>query len=173
MIDRTFTIEIAAPIQTVWDEFTKRGSPHEAMFSTYLNGDLTPGSVMTYRNRSGTHTFVLGKLLEVDAPTRLVHTFRFSMEDDAPTLVEWSLEPLAAKLTRVTVRHSRFEGETRTYKSVSTSWPAILRLYKQKIETGRAPLGVRIRNGLMMAISFMLPKKARTDVAVAQRLDVD
>jgi uncharacterized protein YndB with AHSA1/START domain len=171
MIERVFSVDISAGAQRVWDEITRRGVPHHPMFGTYLHADLTPGSVMSYRDKSGKHTFVLGEVLEVDAPTRLVHTFRFSMEGDAPTLVVWELKENAGK-TRITITHSRFDGETRTYKSVSTSWPAILGLYKTVIETGKAPFGTRLKNGLMMGMSFMLPKSARTDNALAMTLKV-
>ena len=170
MIDKTFQIDIHAPIDRVWAELFKKGIPHHAMFGTCLNGTLTPGETITYRNKSGTHTFVLGKVLEIDPPTRLVHTFRFSMEKDAATLVEWTLEPRGDS-TRVIVNHSRFEGETRTYKSVATSWPKILQLYKTQIETGTAPLGKRLGNALMMAMTFMLPKSARTENAL--QLDLE
>lgn len=166
MIERAFSVDIKAPARRVWEEITRAGAPHHAMFGTYLVGDLKPGVVLSYRNKKGSHTFVLGEVLEVQAPTRLVHTFRFSMEKDAPTLVEWSLVEKDG-VTRVTVKHSRFQGETRTYKSVSTSWVAILNLYKTIIETGRAPLSARVKNAMMMAMCFMLPKGARTEVAMS------
>lgn len=170
MIDKIFHIDIHAPLDRVWGELTRQGVPHHPMFGTYLVGELRPGSVLTYRNRSGSHTFVLGKVLEVEPPHRLVHTFRFSMQDDAPTLVEWNLSQ-TGQTTRVTVTHSRFEGETRTYKNVARSWPKILGLYKRLIETGQVPLGVRLRNGLMMSMTAMLPKGARTPNALALPLD--
>lgn len=167
MIDQVFSIEISAPVERVWDEITHRGSPHQPMFATYLHGDLKAGSVLSYRNKSGSHTFVLGEILEVQAPVRLVHTFRFSMQKDAPTLVVWEFSETNG-VTRVTVTHSRFDGETGTYKTVRTSWPKILSLYKQVIETGGVPIGVRLRNAIMMAMCFMLPKRARTEVTMSE-----
>lgn len=170
MIEKVFRIEINATVDRVWEEITRRGSPHQAMFATYLNGELIEGHVLTYRSKSGKHTFVLGKILEVQAPTRLVHTFRFSMVEDEPTLVVWDLTEHAG-VTRVTVTHSRFDGETKTYKSVETSWVQILALYKSIIETGRVPAMVRLKNAMMMGMTFMLPKSARTEVAMSKPLD--
>lgn len=170
MIEKTFQIDIHAPVERVWAELFKTGIPHHAMFGTFLNGNLAAGETITYRNKAGTHTFVLGKVLEVDPPRRLVHTFRFSMEKDEPTLVEWTLEPRGDS-TRVIVNHSRFDGETRTYKAVATSWIKILALYKTIIETGKAPAGARFKNGMMMAMAFMLPKSARTENAL--KLDLE
>lgn len=171
MIERAFSIEIKAGIQRVWDEITRKGAPHQAMFATYLHGDIKPGAIISYRDKSEKHTFVLGQVLEVEPPRKLVHTFRFSMEKDAATLVEWNLTEKNG-VTTVHITHSRFEGETRTYKSVSTSWPKILGLYKSIIETGTVPLGTRITNAMMMGMSFMLPKGASTEVAMSVDLSL-
>lgn len=171
MIERVFEIDIAASAERVWEEITRRGVPHHAMFGTYLHADLTPGSVMTYRDKSGKRTFVLGEVLESQPPVRLVHTFRFAMEKDAPTLVVWELIEKDGG-TRVRVTHSRFEGETRTLKSVSKVWPRILGLYKRQIERGRAPLGTRMKNGMMMGMSFMLPAVTKTERALELPLRV-
>lgn len=170
MIEKTFQIDIHAPIDRVWGELFKQGIPHHAMFGTYLNGTLVPGEKITYRSKSGSHTFVLGKVLEVDAPRRLVHTFRFSMQADEPTLVEWTLEQRGDS-TRVIVNHSRFQGETKTYKNVATSWPKILGIYKTIIETGKVPAGTKFGNAMMMAMTFMLPKSAKTPNALQLNLD--
>ncbi|MFZ4576299.1 MAG: SRPBCC domain-containing protein [Phycisphaerales bacterium] len=113
----------------------------------------------------------MGQVLEAEPPRRLVHTFRFSMEKDSPTLVEWNLSEKNG-VTTINITHSRFEGETRTYKAVSTSWPKILGLYKTIIETGKAPAGTRLSNGFMMAMSFALPKSASTEAALKLPLNL-
>lgn len=167
MLERVFSIDIKAPAQRVWDEITRRGVVHHAMFGTVLHGEMRPGEVISYRSVDGKHTFVVGELIEVSPPTRLVHTFRFSLEKDPPTLVTWALKESGGS-TRVTVTHERFIGETRSYKSVTSGWPRILALYKQEIETGRVPMGARFKNGMMGVMSFMLPKGARTENALAE-----
>ncbi len=167
MIERVFTIDIRAGAQRVWDEVTRAGTICHAMFGTVLHGEIAPGKVISWRSVDGKHTFVVGEVLEATPPTRLVHTFRFSMEPDPPTLVTWELRE-SAGVTRVTVTHARFVGETRTYKSVTSGWPRILALYKSAIETGSTPLGARLQNGMMRAMSFMLPKRARTENALKE-----
>ena len=104
--------------------------------------------------------------LPVVPSKRLVHTFRFTFKEDSPTLVVWELKELEGK-TRVTVTHSRFMGETSTYKAISGGWPRILALYKAEIETGKAPIGPRVMNAIMGMTAFMMPKGAKTEVAMA------
>ncbi|MCE7975205.1 MAG: hypothetical protein DYG92_12920 [Leptolyngbya sp. PLA1] len=165
MIEKVFSVDINAKAERVWDEITRGGGPNHPMFGTYVFGDFSVGSVLTYRTRNGKRSFVLGEVLEVQKPRRLVHTFRFAMENDASTLVTWDLEEREGR-TRVTVTHSRFTGETRTLRSIQGGWPRILALYKAKIETGRVPLGPRFANTMMSLLAFMLPAKTKTDVAM-------
>ena len=40
------------------------------------------------------------------------------MNEDAPTRVTWELEPMAGNVTKVTVVHENFQGETTTYKGL-------------------------------------------------------
>ena len=171
MIEKVFSIDIAAPVQRVWDEITRRGAPHPAVFGSYLHVDLRPGATMSYRNRSGARTLVLGEVLDVQAPRRLVHTFRFSLESDEPTVVAWELTEHQGG-TRVTITHSRLVEESRTARKISGGWPRILRYYKQFIETGTVPMGKRIGNAVMGAMCCMLPKRTRTENAMKLNLKV-
>lgn len=167
MIEKTFAVEIAAPVERVWQEITRRGSRCRPMFGTVLVTDLAPGAALRYRSPDGKFTFVAGEVVEVAAPRLLVHTFVFPNLPDRPTLVRWELQA-TAKGTRVVVTHSRFEGETRTYRSVTGSWAGILDLYRQEIEDGDVALGAKLRLGLMGAMSFLLPRSLRTDVVEAR-----
>jgi uncharacterized protein YndB with AHSA1/START domain len=171
MIERVFTIDIAAPVERVWQEITRTGSRCRPMFGTVLFVKLESGAPLRYRSVDGKHTFVAGEVVEAVPPTRLVHTFVFPNLPDAPTLVAWELAATATG-TRVTVTHSRFEGETKTYKAVYTSWPRILGLFKEVIERGDVGAGTKFQHALMGAMSFVLPKSLRTDVVeetLAQR----
>jgi uncharacterized protein YndB with AHSA1/START domain len=165
-VDKVYAVEIAAAPERVWHEITRRDRRCRPMFGTVLVSDLVPGAALRYRSTKGKHTFVAGEVLEVEAPRRLVHTFTFPNLPDAPTRVTWTLEP-SAKGTRLTVTHERLEPGSRTLKAVDGSWPGILELYRQEVETGTVGLGTRMKLALMGAMSFMLPRSLRTDVVEA------
>jgi uncharacterized protein YndB with AHSA1/START domain len=167
MIEKTYRIDIAAPVERVWQEITRTGSRCRPMFGTIQLLDLRPGGAVRHRSTNGRFTFVAGEVVEVVAPRRLVHTFVFPNLPDEPTLVTWELTPSGAG-TQVTVTHARFAGKTKTWKAVDGGWPKILRLYKQVIETGDVGPGTKLQHGLMNAMSFVLPKSLRTDVIEAQ-----
>lgn len=167
MLEKVYAVEIAAPPERVWAEITRTGSRCRPMFGTVLVTDLRPGSPIRWRSPDGRYTFVAGEVLEVDAPRRLVHTFTFPNLPDAPTRVTWELAP-TAKGTRVTVVHSGFDAETKTFRSIDGGWPKILDLYRREIEEGQIPLGDRIRLGMMGCMYFLLPRSLRTDVVDAK-----
>jgi len=166
MIEKVFSVEIAAPVERVWQEITRTNTLCRPMFGTMLLVKLEPGAPLRHRSMDGKYTFAAGEVVEVAAPRRFVHTFVFPNLPDAPTLVTWTLEPTATG-TRVTVTHARFDGETKTYKAVYKSWPKILGLFRQVIETGDVGAGTKFQQGLMNAFCFILPKSLRTDVVEA------
>jgi uncharacterized protein YndB with AHSA1/START domain len=162
VIEKAFSIDIKAPITKVWDEITKTGSLQRAMYDTKLEIELRPGGKMRYRTANGKATPVWGEVVEVQKPTRLVHTFAFGGMEEAPTRVAWDLKEIPGGC-RVTVTHSGFPGETKTLKSVSKVWPQILGRFKSVLETGNVPMGTRIGYAMMGAMSFMMPKAMRSD----------
>jgi uncharacterized protein YndB with AHSA1/START domain len=162
MIERTYAVDVAAPIERVWREVTRTGVRCRPMFGTVLQGPLVAGGPLRYRSVDGRHTFVAGEVLEVSPPRRLVHTFLFPNLPDAPTLVVWDLTPTASG-TRITLTHSKFDGETKTFRAVGRGWPKILALFRAVIETGDVPWRVKVQHALMGALSFLLPKSLRTE----------
>lgn len=167
MIEKVFSVDIKAPVERVWQEITRTNARCRPMFGTMLFMKLEPGAPMRYRSMDGKHTFVAGEVVEVKAPNRLVYTFVFANLSDAPTLVTWELTPTATG-TRVTVTHSRFEGETKTWKMVYKSWPKILGLFKRVIETGDVGVVTKYTHWLMGVVSPILPKSLRTEVVEAE-----
>ncbi len=166
MEDVVYSIDIAVPREAAWHELTKTGEVQYPMFNAILETDWAPGSKMLYYKPDRTMVFVVGEVVEVEEPRRFVHTYRFTDLDDAATLVTWDFEEIDTGV-RVTVTHSRFDGETPTRKRVTGGWKMILATLKQQLETGKPPLKIRIMFGLMGMLSFMQPKKIHTDNVLA------
>ena len=161
MEDVVYSIDIAVPREAAWRELTKTGEVQYPMFNAVLETDWQPGSKMLYYKPDRTMVFVVGEVVEVDAPNRFVHTYRFTDLDDAATLVTWDFEEIASGV-RVTVTHSHFADANETKKRVTGGWKMILATLKQILETGKPPMKVRLIYGLMSAFAFMQPKKIHT-----------
>jgi len=134
-----YQIIIKAPQQRVWEAITTPEFTARYYYGSTLTTDLTVGSPFTYHMPNGS-PIVEGEVVSSEPPTRLVHTYHSlwpPMNEDAPTKVTWELESLPGGVTKVTVVHEDFQGETATYKGLQGGgWTWILSNLKTLLETG-------------------------------------
>lgn len=134
-----YEIIIRAPRERVWEAITTAEFTARYYYGSVLQTDLRVGSPFTYHTSDGA-PIVEGEVVASDPPSRLVHSYRSlwpPMDGDAPTRVTWELEAMAGGVTRVTVVHEDFQGETATYKGLqSGGWSWILSNLKTLLETG-------------------------------------
>ncbi len=163
--NQVLSIEIKAPIDRVWREITKTGAIQRATNNTVLESAMTAGAKLRYYSPSRKRVFVVGEIVEINAPKKFSHTWKFTMSPDEPTLVTWELSEVAGGATRVTLTHSRWTDAAKMYKSVGKTWQEILRLLKLELETGDIDLKAKMLYGMMGAFEFMLPKTTTVDYA--------
>lgn len=134
-----YQIIIKAPQQRVWEAITTPEFTSRYYYGSTLTTDLTVGSPFTYHMANGA-PIIEGSVVESDPPNRLVHTYHSlwpPMNEDAPTTVTWELEAMPGGVTKVTVVHTDFQGETATYAGLqSGGWAWILSNMKTLLETG-------------------------------------
>jgi uncharacterized protein YndB with AHSA1/START domain/DNA-binding transcriptional ArsR family regulator len=134
-----YQIIIKAPQQRVWEAITTPEFTARYYYGSTLKTDLTVGSPFTYYMANGAPV-VEGEVVLSDPPNRLVHTYHSlwpPMNEDAPTKVTWELEAMPGDVTKVTVIHEDFQGETATYQGLqSGGWAWILSNMKTLLETG-------------------------------------
>lgn len=165
MADRELlhSITIAAPITSVWDELTRLdGKRHRAMMDTVLESALTVGAPLYYRSTDGKRVFVIGRVVAIEPPRLLSHTWRLTVRggDDPWTLVSWTLDEVAGG-TRVTLRHSGWPADTKRLDSVERTWQMCLDELKRLVETGDISTGLKIRYALMRAFMWAMPARTR------------
>ncbi len=134
-----YQIIIRAPRQRVWDAITQPEFTSRYYYGCALQTDLSVGSPFTYHLPNGA-PIVEGEVISANPPERLVHTYHSvwpPLNEDAPTRVTWELEALAGDVTKVTVVHDDFQGETATYTGLQAGgWTWILSSLKTLLETG-------------------------------------
>ena len=155
---RVVSIFINAPIERVWDEITKRGNAQRALYNTTMIGDLSPGSRIRFTSADHNRVFVVGEVVEVTPPTRFVHTYVMTMEQDPETTVAWDLA-VEGDGCRVTLTHSGWTDAHSTEDKTAEAWTEILNLLRSEIETGKLPAKTRITFSMMRLFSFALPKR--------------
>ena len=161
--DHVFEIRIAVDRSRVWEEITKTGRVQRAMHNTVLECELRPGAKMRYYSPDRRRVFVVGEVVEILPPSRLSHTFKFTMRpDEEPTLVTWELEPIEGGC-RVVLTHSRWTDQRKTHRGVPKGWMGILDTLKHELETGDIPLKVKLTHRIAGALSFLLPRSTRVE----------
>lgn len=155
------SVLIKAPIERVWEEVTKVGQLNRALMDSVFDTTLEPGAPVTYRTKDGKRVFIVGRILEVEAPRRLVMRWQLTMRKDPPSRVTWTLEPEDGG-TRVTVFHDDFAEGTKM-KGYSTTWVEMLSNLKHVIEEGDLALGVKVKYGMMGLMQFALPASIKAD----------
>ena len=134
-----YQIIIKAPQERVWEAITKPEFTSRYYYGSTLKTDLTVGSPFTYHMPNGS-PIVEGEVVASEPPNRLVHTYHSlwpPMNEDAPTRVTWELESMPGGVTKVTVVHEDFQGQTATYKGLQGGgWAWILSNMKTLLETG-------------------------------------
>ena len=132
-------IIINAPQERVWAAITTPEFTARYYYGSTLKTDLTVGSSFTYYMADGSPV-IEGEVVLSDPPNRLIHTYHSlwpPMDEDAPTKVTWELAALPGGVTKVTVIHEEFQGETATYQGLqSGGWTWILSNMKTLLETG-------------------------------------
>jgi uncharacterized protein YndB with AHSA1/START domain/DNA-binding transcriptional ArsR family regulator len=132
-----YEVYIRTTPERLWQAITDPAMTQRYYYGTTVESDWRPGAPMTYREADG-HATIVGEVLEVDRPRRLVTTFSFPAGEtasDRPSRVTWEISQMGDACLLV-LTHDDFDGETATYRSVEHGWVPILSGLKTLLETG-------------------------------------
>lgn len=103
--------------------------------------DWTPGSGWEHVRANDERTVELvGKVVEVSPPTRLVITWANASQASDPAAssrVTFEIEEYE-DMVRLAVTHDELEADSGMAKGISKGWPIVLSSLKSFLETGRA-----------------------------------
>jgi len=134
------SVHIKASRDRVWQALINPGFTARYYYGYAIDADSgEAGASYRYRHPDGS-VAIVGQILEVEPGKRLVMTFSAqwdaSLQGDSPSRVTYELEELAPELTKLTLVHDAFDGETATFTAVSGGWGLILDGLKTLLETG-------------------------------------
>ena len=138
---QVYQVFIKATPEAIWDAITKPEFTQRYFHGSRADYELRPGGALrSYAGDSDT-LLVDGEFVEVDAPRKLVHTWRALYDPDLaaeePSRVTWEIEPQDGGFSKLTVVHDRLEGAPKTAESVSgEGWMMVLSGMKTLLETG-------------------------------------
>ena len=158
-----FKVTIKGTIDQVWRELTKTDEVQQAMFNSRLHTPgLRPGAPMCMRTPSGRYTNVVGNVIELAAPVRLSHTFRFTTYDDPPCIVQYDLREVEGGV-EFTLTLLDVPPGSKTEKNMLSGGKMIVSTLKSVIETGKPAFGTRMLYVLFKLMEPMGPARAKTE----------
>jgi uncharacterized protein YndB with AHSA1/START domain/DNA-binding transcriptional ArsR family regulator len=135
---QVYEIFIRASAERVWQGITDGNLTRQYYYGSEVRSDLAVGSAFNYVDHDG-GPMIDGQVLEADPPRRLVTTFAAVWDpatvNDRPSRVTYELTPMGP-VTKLTLIHDDFDGETATYTQVAGGWSFILSGLKSLLETG-------------------------------------
>ena len=136
---QVYRIFIKASPEKVWEGITSPAFTARYFYGSHIEPPLEAGAPFRSLGPDG-NALVLGDILEVDRPRRFVHTWRAqwspALAADPPSRVTWELEPAGPGVTKLTLTHDQFPGETATFTEVAGGWMYVLSGLKTVLETG-------------------------------------
>jgi uncharacterized protein YndB with AHSA1/START domain/DNA-binding transcriptional ArsR family regulator len=137
-VEKVFEIYIRTSPERLWQAITDPGIRERYQFGARVESTWTPGSSYQVAHPNAPRPLIEGENLEVDAPRRLVQSYRAVWDDDiaaeATSRVTWEIEPVGDSC-RLTVTHDQLAGNADPH--LYGGWPMILSGLKTWLETGQ------------------------------------
>jgi len=158
-----YRVLIKAPIERVWSELINTASPRPFFWnSRWDTRAMAPGNGYRMVSANGKAVAVVGEILEIDPPHRLVTSFRLTASDDPPSRVTYTLSetPDGTEFTLIT---EGVPAGSKSEKSMADGSKFIVENFKAWIETGKVRFGARVTLALFALLAPFTPKAMRAE----------
>ena len=119
-----YTTFIAKPAKEVWSALTQKKIIDQYFMATAHTLELKEGGRISY---GGDEEVITGRIVELEAPKSLVHSFKFAGSDDPATRVAYKIESVGDAMCSLTISHTGFQAEDQTFANVTGGWPVMHR----------------------------------------------
>lgn len=158
-----YRVLIKAPIEKVWSELVKSDSPRPFFWnSRWDTRQIAPGNRYRMLSNDGKVVAVIGDILEMDPPHRLVHSFQLTSLPDPPSTVTYTLSEVDGGTEFCLITENIVAG-SRSEKSMAGGAKFIVENLKAYIETGRVTFRARMMLALFSLMAPLTPKAMRAE----------
>jgi uncharacterized protein YndB with AHSA1/START domain len=164
MTSKTYTdreiykVLINAPIETVWSELIKTTSPRPFFWNSSWDAkDMAPGNTYRMVSNGGKTVAVIGEILEMEPPHRLVHSFRLTSLEDPASTVTYTLKEIEGGTEFCLITENILAG-SKSEKSMADGAKFIVKNFKAYIETGKVTFGARMMLAMLRIMAPLTPK---------------
>lgn len=160
---QVYKILINAPIETVWSELVDRAKPRPFFWNGTWDGPgFEAGAPYRMIANGGESVAVIGRILEMDPPRKLVHSFRLTNLPDPPSIVTYMLAEKDGGTEFSLITENVLAG-SRSEKSMAEGAKFIVENFKAYVETGSVTLGARLMLGVLSLMAPMAPKTMKAE----------
>ncbi|MEE2692450.1 MAG: SRPBCC domain-containing protein [Pseudomonadota bacterium] len=158
-----YKVTIAAPIETVWSELVKTASPRPFFWNSSWDGPgMRPGAPYRMLSADKKVVGVIGEILEMEPPRRLVTSFRLTSLDDPSSTVTYTLTETEGGTEFCLVTENVVAG-SKSEKSMADGAKFIVENFKAYVETGKVTFGARMMLAIFALMAPMTPKALRAE----------
>lgn len=158
-----YSVLIKAPIETVWSELIDSTSPRPFFWNSRWDAkEMAPGNDYRVVSADGKTVAVVGEILEMDPPHRLVTRFRLTSLDDPASKVTYQLKEKDGN-TEFTLITEEILAGSKSEKSMADGSQFIVRNFRAYIETGKVTFGARLLLAMFRLMAPFTPKTMRAD----------
>ena len=152
-----YRVMIDAPIETVWSELVNTEKPRPFFWNGSWDTDFTPAEPYRITMNNGKGVAVIGRVLEMEPPHRLVTTFRLTgMTDPASKVTYLLAEKDGGTEFQLITEHilagSKSEG------AMDGGAKFIVENFKAYVETGKVTFGARMTLAMYALMAPIMPK---------------
>lgn len=158
-----YKVLIKAPIETVWSELVKTTAPRPFFWNSSWDAKaMASGSAYRMVSNGGKTVAVVGEILEMDPPHRLVHSFRLTSLDDPPSRITYTLTETADGTEFCLITENIVAG-SKSEKSMADGAKFIVANFKAYVETGTVTFGARLMLAMFSLMAPFTPKSMSAD----------
>jgi len=130
-----YTIFIAKSAQDVWNALTQKQLVDRYYLAPLQTLELKKNGKIIYGSKP---ELITGKIIEIDAPKKLVHSFVFAGSTDPETVVSYKIQPVGDLMCSLSITHTGFPSENQSFLNISDGWPVIASSLKTVLETDKS-----------------------------------
>lgn len=159
-----YRVIIDAPIETVWSELVNTKSPRPFFWNGRwdTNAGMAPGARYRIAANNDKVVAVIGDIIEMEPPHKLVTSFQLTSLPDPASTVTYLLKEVEGGTEFSLVTEHILAG-SKSEKSMAAGAKFIVENFKAYVETGKVTLGARMMNGLYGLMAPMTPKAMRAE----------
>ncbi len=153
-----YRVVINAPIETVWSELVNTHAPRPFFWNSKWDAKaMAPGNRYRMLSNDGKVVAVIGDIVEMDPPHKMVTTFQLTSLPDPASSVTYLLKEVEGG-TEFQLITERIVAGSKSEKSMADGAKFIVENFKSYVETGKVTFGARMMLAMFSLMAPMTPK---------------